>query len=103
METQVDTGGETAAAPWPCLILDDDGLVVHGLAELHRLHGPQDNRLVRAPGGSLGFRRGKQLADFPADSKEKRHGLHRHHGLLSFSKGNWARTRLLGWADNGSF
>lgn len=97
METQVDTGGEIAADPWPCLILDDYGLIIHGLAELHCLHGPQDNRLVRASGGSLGFRGGEQLADFPADSKEERHGLQRHHGLLCFSKGNWAYTHCWQW------
>lgn len=85
------------ADPRRALILDDYGLVIHGLAELHCLHGPQDNRLVRASGGSLGFRGGKQLADFPADSKEERHGLQRHHGLLCFSKGEGARTRLVGW------
>lgn len=57
------------------LILDDYGFIVHGLAELHCLDGPEDNRLVRASGGSLGFRGGKQLADFPADRGEERNWL----------------------------
>lgn len=84
METQVGTGGEILWA----LILDDDGLIVHGLAELHCLHGPQDNRLVRASGGSLGFWGREQLADFPADSKEERQGLHRQ-----LTQAPWASPR----------
>lgn len=59
------------------LILNDYGFIIHGLAELHCLHWPQDNGLVRASGGSLGFGGGKQLADFPADSKEERNALQR--------------------------
>lgn len=95
METQVDTGGEILpgrssamqSAAGRALILDDYGLIIHGLAELHCLHGPQDNRLVRASGGSLGFGGGKQLADFPADSKEERDGLQRHHRFVQGKPG----------------
>lgn len=94
METQVGTGGEILWA----LILDDDGLIVHGLAELHCLHGPQDNRLVRASGGSLGFWGREQLADFPADSKKRGRDYtgssHRHRGLL---RGKPRKPGGVGW------
>lgn len=59
------------------LILNDYGFIVHGLAQLHCLDGPEDNGLVRASGGSLGFGGGKQLADFPADRREERRLLRR--------------------------